>query len=292
MTFSAEDFARALETHDYQFHVGSIVRGTVVNYDSDGASVDVGGKSTAFLPIQEVSVRRIANLADVVEIGTEYDFMVIREQDADGQVLLSLRRLALKKLWEKLKTLEAESATLKVRVTGTNKGGLIVDVEGLRGFVPRSHLSQPVEELETLIGSTLTVGFLEVTPDSNKLVLSQRIAARTQAMTQLELGQLVEGTIVNLKPFGAFVQFNGVTGLLHINQISKNYVESLPSLLKVGQAIKAVIVTLDSQRNRISLSTKVLEKYPGEVLRDFETVMSDAENRAADVTRLLAESEM
>lgn len=290
MTFSAEDFARALEEqHDYKFQVGSVVRGTVVNFDSEGAAVDIGGKSSALLPTQEAAVKRVSSLTDILEIGAERDFLIIREQDADGQVLLSIRRLELKKLWEKLAVLQDESATLEVKVTGTNKGGVIVDVEGLRGFVPRSHLSQSVEDLETLVGSRLSVGFLEVNRSTNKLVLSQKIAARTQMMGQLELGQLVNGQVVNLKPFGAFVEFNGITGLLHINQISKNYVDSLPSLIRVGQSIKAIVVDLDSARNRISLSTKVLEKYPGEVLRDFDTVMADAENRASDVSRMLAE---
>ncbi|MBD0337220.1 MAG: S1 RNA-binding domain-containing protein [Cyanobacteria bacterium Co-bin13] len=292
MTFSADDFARALEEqHDYTFQVGSVVRGTVVNFDSEGAAVDIGGKSSALLPVQEVTLKRVSNLADVIDIGDERDFLIIRDQDADGQVLLSLRRLELKKLWEKLSVLQEESATLEVKVTGTNKGGVIVDVEGLRGFVPRSHLSQKVEDLETLVGSRLTVGFLEANSDTNKLVLSQRIAARTQVMTQLELGQLISGTVVNLKPFGAFIEFNGITGLLHINQISKNYVDSLSTILQLGQEIKAVVVDLDAARNRISLSTKVLEKYPGEMLKDFETVMAEAEARTQDVSRILAESE-
>ena len=291
MTFSAEDFAKALEAHDYQAQVGGVVRGTVVNTDSDGASVDIGGKSTAFLPIREAALRQMHTLDGYLEVGQEREFLVIRDQDADGQVLLSIRRLEAKQLWEKLQSLEAASGSLEAKVTGTNKGGVIVDVEGLRGFVPRSHLSRQ-EDLEALVGSTLTLGFLEVNPTAKKLVMSERLAARSRAMEQLELGQLIEGSVVSLKPFGAFVEFNGVTGLLHIKQISKNYVESLPALLKVGQMVKAVVIALDEERNRISLSTKVLEKYPGEYLKEPDTVIADAPNRIQDVSRLLAESEL
>ena len=291
MTFSAEDFAKALEAHDYQAQLGGVVRGTVVNIDSDGASVDIGGKSTAFLPIREAALRQMHTLDGYLEVGQEREFLVIRDQDADGQVLLSIRRLEAKQLWEKLQSLEAASGSLEAKVTGTNKGGVIVDVEGLRGFVPRSHLSRK-EDLEALVGSTLTLGFLEVNPTAKKLVMSERLAARSRAMEQLELGQLIEGSVVSLKPFGAFVEFNGVTGLLHIKQISKNYVESLPALLKVGQMVKAVVIALDEERNRISLSTKVLEKYPGEYLKEPDTVIADAPNRIQDVSRLLAESEL
>jgi small subunit ribosomal protein S1 len=291
LTFSAEDFAKALEAHDYDFQVGSTVRGTVIAIANDGATVDIGGKSAAFLPIREAAVRAVTSLEGILEMGGEYAFQVIRDQDADGQLLLSIRQLQLAQLWEKLGQMADQSAVLEVKVTGHNKGGVTVDVEGLRGFVPRSHLSTTYESLADCVGQRLTVGFLEVNPDTNKLVMSQRAAARSQVMGQLELGQLVEGTVASLKPFGAFIDFEGITGLLHIKQISKNYIESLATVLKVGQPIKAVVVALDSERNRISLSTRVLEKYPGEFLRDPEVVMADAENRIGDVSRVLAESE-
>jgi small subunit ribosomal protein S1 len=121
--------------------------------------------------------------------------------------------------------------------------------------------------------------------------MSARMAARSQMMSTLALGQLIDGTVASLKPFGAFVDFDGISGLLHIKQISKNYVESLPAVLQVGQSIKAVVVALDPERNRISLSTKVLEKYPGEVIKEPDAVFADAENRLADVSRMLNDSE-
>jgi small subunit ribosomal protein S1 len=291
LTFSADDFAKALEAHDFDFRVGSTVKGTVVDYDSDGATIDIGGKSAAFMPIREAAVKPVSDLADIFEPGVEYTFQVIRDQDADGQVLLSIRRLQLKQLWEKLAQMADDGAVVDTKVTGFNKGGVTVDVEGLRGFVPRSHLSRSYESLEDLVGQHLTVSFLDVNQANNKLVMSERIAARNEVMGRLELGQLVEGTVASLKPFGAFVEFDGITGLLHIKQISKNYVESLPGLLQQGQVVKAVVVALDSERNRISLSTKVLEKYPGEILKEAEAVFADAENRVQDVGKILAESD-
>ncbi|WP_017299684.1 S1 RNA-binding domain-containing protein [Nodosilinea nodulosa] len=291
MTFSAEDFAKALEAHDYDFQVGSTVRGTVISCANDGATVDIGGKSSAFLPIREAAVRAINSFEGVLEPGVEYSFQVIRDQDADGQVLLSIRKLQLKQLWDKLAQQAEASEVLEVKVTGYNKGGVTVDVEGLRGFVPRSHLGRTYENLEDAVGQRLTVGFLEVNPAANKLVMSARLAARSQVMSTLELGQLIDGTVASLKPFGAFIEFDGISGLLHIKQISKNYVESLPSVLKVGQPIKAVVVALDPERNRISLSTKVLEKYPGELIKESEAVFADAENRLGDISRMLGDSE-
>jgi len=291
LTFSAEDFAKALEAHDYDFQVGSTVRGTVISFAPDGATIDIGGKSSAFLPIREAAVRAISSLEGVLEPDVEYSFQVIRDQDADGQVLLSIRKLQLKRLWDKLAEQAEAGAVQEVKVTGYNKGGVTVDVEGLRGFVPRSHLGRTYENLEDAVGQRLTVGFLEVNPAANKLVMSARMAARSQVMGTLALGQLIEGTVASLKPFGAFIDFDGISGLLHIKQISKNYVESLPTVLKVGQPIKAVIVALDPERNRISLSTKVLEKYPGELLKESEAMFADAENRLGDISRMLGDSE-
>lgn len=291
MTFSTEDFARALADHDYTFQTGSTVRGTVIGHGSEGAMIEIGGKSDAFLPLKEASLERIESLEETLPLGEEFEFLIIRDQDKEGRVVLSLRRLMVQRVWERLTEKEANKDIMDVKVMGTNKGGVIVDVEGLRGFVPRSHLNQS-DDLESLVGATLSVGFLEVNPDDNKLVLSQRIASRSQAMSTLEIGQLISGKIASLKPYGAFVNFEGVTGLLHINQISKNYVDSLPNLLQVGQDIQAIVVSLDESRGRISLSTKVLEKYPGEVLKEFDTVMADAENRLQNVGKLLAESEL
>ncbi|NEQ43117.1 MAG: S1 RNA-binding domain-containing protein [Leptolyngbya sp. SIOISBB] len=291
MTFSTEDFARALADHDYTFQSGSTVKGTVIGHGSEGAMVEIGGKSDAFLPLKEASLERVENLEETLPLGEEFEFLIIRDQDQEGRVVLSLRRLMVQQVWERLLQKEANKDILDVKVTGTNKGGVIVDVEGLRGFVPRSHLSQSAD-LDALVDTTLSVGFLEVNQEANKLVLSQRIAARSQAMSTLEVGQLVHGNVASLKPYGAFVSFDGVTGLLHINQISQNYVDSLSNLLKAGQDIKAIIVSLDEQRGRISLSTKVLEKYPGEVLKEFDTVMSDVDSRLQNVGKMLASNEL
>ena len=291
MTFSTEDFARALADHDYTFQTGSTVKGTVIGHASEGAMIEIGGKSDAFLPLKEASLERVDNLEETLPVGEEFEFIIIRDQDMEGRVVLSLRRLMVQRVWERLIEREANKDILDVEVTGVNKGGDNVDEEGVRGCVPRSHLSES-DDLESQVGNTLSVGFLEVNQDNNKLVMSQRLAARSQAMATLGVGQLVSGKVASLKPYGAFVKFDGVTGLLHINQISQNYVDSLSKLLREGQAIKAIIVSLDESRGRISLSTKVLEKYPGEVLKEFDTVMEDIDNRLQNVGKLLADSEL
>ncbi len=279
MTFSTDEFARALAQHDYAFQTGQTVRGKVFQHTSDGAYVDVGGKSAAFLPLAEASLKTVTNLAEFLPLQEERDFLVIRDQDENGQVTLSLRRLEIKLLWEQLAEMQENQQTLQVRVTGVNKGGVTVNVRGLRGFIPRSHL--PVgEDLEALKGQTLAASFLEVDPERNKLVLSNRLAHRSTRMAELEIGQLVTGKITGIKPFGAFVDLEGTTALLHVREISQNFVASLPDLFQVGEVIQAVVIDIDQGKGRISLSTKVLENRAGEMLEDRQKVMAEAEDRA------------
>jgi small subunit ribosomal protein S1 len=278
-SFSMDDFAKALEEHDYEFKKGQVVRGKVHNYENDGAYVDIGGKSLAYIPIDEVSLQSSGNWSDVLPLHEDLDFLIIQEQDADGQVTLSRRQLEVKRLWDDLADLQENNKSVQVRVSGVNKGGVTVDLRGLRGFIPRSHLSER-NDLESLIGQNLTVTFIEADPERNKLVLSQRDASRSASFSQLELGQLVEGKIVSVKPFGVFVDFEGSTGLLHIKQVSQSFIESLPGVFQIGQLIKAMIIDLDEGKGRISLSTRVLENYPGEMLEKMTEVMDSAEARA------------
>lgn len=278
MSFSSDDFAKALEQHNYEFQTGQLVRGKAYSYESDGAFVDIGGKSAAFLPTEEASLRRVTDLSQIVPLGEERQFLIIREQDADGQVTLSLRQLELRQLWVKFAEMQENNETVQVRVSGVNKGGVTVDARGLRGFIPRSHLLER-DNLEGLIGKAFTASFIEVNSTTKKLVMSQRLATQAASLSQVAIGQLVNGKVSGIKPFGIFVDFDGATGLLHINQISKNYVASLNELFQVGQPIRALVTDVDEIKRRISLSTKVLENYPGEIVENMAAVMSEAEER-------------
>ena len=277
-SFSMDDFARALEKYDYEFAKGQLVKGTVVQYDSDGAYIDIGGKSPGFLPQREAALEMVDNLADVIPLNEEFEFIVIQEQNAEGQVTLSRRQIQIQAAWENITEIAESGKSTQMRVTGINKGGVIGEVEGLRGFIPRSHLQQR-DNLESLVGQLLTATFLEVNPEQRKLVLSQRDAMKAAAMTKLTEGAVVSGTVANLKPYGAFIDLGGVTGLLHIKEVSGTHIESLNNVFKPGQEIKVLIAQVDEYKNRLSLSTKIFEEYPGELLEKFDEVMATAQER-------------
>jgi small subunit ribosomal protein S1 len=125
----------------------------------------------------------------------------------------------------------------------------------------------------------LTANFLQVDRENNKLVLSQRQLAKAAAMRHLIVGALVEGSVVKIQPYGVFVDCQGVTGLLHIKQVSNAHVDALTTLFKVGQKIKVVVAEIDEYKNRISFSTKILEAYPGEIIEKIDEVMENADER-------------
>jgi len=277
-SFSREDFAKALMNYDYEFEKGQTVKGIVSQHTSEGAYVDIGGKSSALVPLREADIESDINLADCLPLQAEMEFLIISEQNADGQVTLSRRQLLLEKAWENVTAISEKGQSVQIRITGINKGGVTGDVEGLRGFIPRSHLVEK-EDLDSLVGQLLHANFIQVDQENNKLVLSQRQLVQAAAMAQLVVGSLQEGKIVKIQPYGVFVDCKGVTGLLHIKQISGAHIDSIATLFKVGQPIKVVVTDIDEYKNRVSLSTKVLESYPGEILEQISTVMENAEER-------------
>ncbi len=278
MTFSVDDFARALESQDFNFEIGHKVTGNPFSLTKEGIYVDIGGKAAAFLPLKEISLSADQDPTDQIPLERSREFLIIKGQDADGQVVLSVRQLEIKALWQQLQGLEAHE-TIQVRVTGTNKGGVTADYKGIRGFIPRSHLIDR-ENLDALVGQKLDVSFLEVDPDRKKLVLSQRLATQSSRVQAFEVNDLVTGIVRDLKPFGVFIDLDGITGLLHIQQVSNKYISSLDQVFKRGDTVKSVVIDIDPQRGRISLSTKVLENRPGEMLDSLASVMEDAEARA------------
>ncbi len=280
ISFSMDDFTKALDQYDYKCEKGQVIRGKVIQHTDEGAYVDIGGKSAAFVPINEVDLHSRPNLTEILPIDEEREFLVISEQNAEGQVKLSRRQLQLKEAWENVAEIAEMGHSVQMRVTRTNKGGVVGEVEGLQGFIPRSHLMEK-EDLNSLVGQLLTATFLEVNQNANKLVLSQRRAITAARMDKLEAGQLVSGKVSRIQPYGVFVDFEGVSGLLHITQVSGSRVDDLNHLFKYNQDVKVMILSIDEYKNRIALSTKILENYPGEITEKFDEVMNTADARVA-----------
>ena len=288
--FDEEAFLAALDENEPVGTTGEVVSGTVVSVESDGVYVDIGGKAPGFMPKKEAGLGVITNLKERFPRGLQLDVLVTREQNADGMVTISARALALRQSWEKLRQLEKEGKVVQVQINGFNRGGVTCDLEGLRGFIPRSQL-QDGENHEALVGKSLGVTFLEVNPETRKLVLSERKAATAARFAELEVGQLVEGQVAALKPFGFFIDLGGVSGLLHHSSITGGALRDLREAFEPGERIKALITELDPGRGRIALNTALLEGQPGELLIAKATVMAEASDRANRAKSLLRQRE-
>ena len=288
--FDADAFLAALDEQEFVGTTGEVATGTVVGLESDGVYVDIGGKAPGFMPKKECGLGVITNLKERFPRGTSVEVLVTREQNADGMVTVSARALALRQSWEKVRALEKEGKVVQVKVNGFNRGGVTCDLEGLRGFIPRSQL-QDGENHEALVGKTLGVTFLEVNADTRKLVLSEKKAATAALFQNLEVGQLVEGQVAAVKPYGLFIDLGGISGLLHQSAITGGQLRDLREVFGQGDRVKALITELDPGRGRIALNTALLEGPPGELLIDRDKVMAEAVDRANRARSVLRQKE-
>jgi len=179
---------------------------------------------------------------------------------------------------------------INVLINGFNRGGLTCDVDGLRGFIPRSQLEDG-QDYQSFVGKTLKVAFLEVNPESRKLVLSEKKASLVSKLTGLKVGQLIEGEVLAVKPYGFFIDLGGASGLLHQSSLTNGSIRSLREVFREGEIIKALVSEIDLEKGRIGLNTALLENSAGELIIDKQKVMQEATERALKTKALFDKKE-
>ena len=288
--FDEEAFLAALDENAPVGTTGEVIKGTVIGIESDGVYVDIGGKAPGYMPKSEAGLGVVTNFRERFPKGLEVEVLVTREQNADGIVTISCRALELRKSWDRVKELEKQGKVVQVIVNGFNRGGVTCDLEGLRGFIPRSQL-QNGENHQELVGKTLGVAFIEVNSETRKLVLSEKRAAVAERFQDLEVGQLVEGQVASVKPYGLFIDLGGISGLLHQSAITNGSLRSIREVFDQGDRVSALITELDPGRGRIGLNTALLEGPPGELLIERDKVMAEAADRASRAQNTLKQQE-
>ncbi|CAM6042644.1 unnamed protein product [Sphagnum compactum] len=290
VSFTYEEFSDALSKYDFSFEVGDLVKGIVFKVDYNGALIDIGAKAPAHLPLQEACIFKLKSLEEVgLMPGIEEEFLILREDDDNGRMILSLRKLQYDLSWERCRQLQSDDVVIRGKVVLANKGGLVVQVEGLRGFVPFSQISAR-QDPEELVDKELPLKFLEVDEEQTRLVLSNR-KALAESQSVFGIGSVVLGTVQTVKPYGAFIDMGGVSGLLHISQISHDRLTTVESVLAPGDKLKVMILSQDKDRGRISLSTKKLEPTPGDMLRNPALVYEKADEMAKTFRQRVAQAE-
>ena len=258
---------QGLESYGVVGDIGrhDIVTGTVVKIDNDEVLVDIGGKSEGIIPIRELSFTKNVDPEEIVKVGDEIRVMVIKEENNEGNVLLSKKRVDQVEAVEKLEALYNEGAVIEAPVVDVVKGGVIVDI-GTRGFVPASRLDiKYIEDIKSFVGQTLKFKIIKFEPEARKIVLSRREileeeekARKEQVWASIEEGQTRKGTVRRLAAFGAFVDLGGVDGLLHVSEMGWGRVKNPGDVVKVGQEIEVYILAIDREKGKISLGLKQL----------------------------------
>jgi small subunit ribosomal protein S1 len=263
------------------FNEGDVVTGTVVRVDKDEILVDIGYKSEGVIPISELSIRRSVNPDDEVEIGQEIDALVLQKEDAEGRLILSKKRARFEKAWQRIEGAAESGEPVEGKVIEVVKGGLIIDL-GVRGFLPASLVDiRRVQDLEEYRDQTLLCKVIELNRSRNNVVLSRRAVleeerkeARQQILDRLSPGVEVEGQISNIVDFGAFVDLDGIDGLIHISELSWSHVNHPSEVLEIGQKVRVKVLDVDRDRQRISLGLKQTQTDPWQRVID-ETQQGD-----------------
>ena len=225
---------------------------------------------------------------DVFAIGDSVEFVITSREDENGQLMLSRRRILYQEAWDHVAQLYADDATCGAEVSAVNRGGAMCTVEGLRAFLPGSHFLPGATPSEEFIGKKLELKFLDVDKDSSRLVVSHRKAVVDSQINELSVGSVLRGIVTAVKPYGAFVDIGGMSGLLHISQISCDHISNVEAVIPVGTQIKCMVISQDKGKGRVALSTKTLEQEPGDMIKNPSAVFDNAEETAAKYQERIA----
>jgi small subunit ribosomal protein S1 len=251
------------------FGEGDIVTGKVVRIDKDEVLVDIGYKSEGVIPVSELSIRKSVNTSEEVALGEEIDALVMQKEDADGRLILSKKRARFEKAWKRIEDAHESGVPVAGTVIEVVKGGLILDL-GVRGFLPASLVDiRRVQDLSEYVGQELNCRVIEMNRNRNNVVLSRRAVleeerkeVRQQIIDELNVGDIVTGTISNIVDFGAFVDLDGIDGLIHISELSWTHINHPSEVLQVNQEVKVKVLDIDRDRQRISLGLKQTQEDP------------------------------
>ncbi len=269
MSESMKDYEKELEASFKKIEEGDILTGTVISVDENQVVLDLKYYAEGIIPAADYSREPGFNLKESVQIGDEVSATVVRTDDGHGNILLSKVEANDVLSWEKLKELKASGEVLDVVIKGAVKGGVIAYVEDVRGFIPASKLSLSyVEDTNEYLNKHIQVQVFDVDKANNRLILSAREILRKKAeeerknrISNLQVGLVTEGTVETLQPYGAFVDLgNGLSGLVHVSQISTKRIAKPSEVLSVGDKVKVKVTAVKD--GKISLSMKAMEDAP------------------------------
>ncbi len=272
------------------FEEGEVVTGNVVRIDKDEVLVDIGYKSEGVIPANELSIRKSVDPHDEVEMGEEVDALVLTKEDQDGRLIMSKKRARFEKAWRRIEAAAESGEAVEGTVIEVVKGGLIIDL-GVRGFLPASLVDiRRVPNLDEYMSTKIETKVIELNRSRNNVVLSRRAVleeerkeVRQQILDRLQPGLVVEGQISNIVDFGAFVDLDGIDGLIHISELSWSHVNHPSEILNIGDTVQVKVLDIDRDRQRISLGLKQTQEDPWQRIVDTYNVNDELEGKVTKV---------
>lgn len=264
---SMDDYKDELEASFHKIYVGDMLTGTVIDVTEEQVVLDLKSYAEGVIPKENMSDDPDFNMKEAIHVGDEISATVVKRDDGQGNLLLSRKEANSILAWDKLENLMQERTIVPVKVQQAVNGGVVAYLEGIRGFIPASRLDADyVENLQEWEGKTVEVTVITANREEKRLVLSGREAAREKKeeakrkkIAKCQVGAVMEGKVESLQTYGAFVELeNGLTGLLHISQISEKRLRHPKEVLKVGQDVRVRI--LSTENHKISLSMKEMEQ--------------------------------
>ena len=284
---SMDDYANELEASFRKINEGDILTGTVIGVSETEITLDLGYYTDGIIRLEDASDDPSFSLKDSIKPGDKISATVIRTDDGRGHILLSMKAAADVLAWDRLKELKDTQGNVDVKISGVTKGGAVAYLEGIRGFIPASKLALGYieeDDLPNWLGKSLTVRVITAEEDGKRLVMSAKEILREKEaeerrtrISNVEPGLVTEGTVETIKPYGAFVNLgNGLSGLLHISQISQQRIKHPSAVLKEGQTVKVKIIA--NKDGKLSLSMKALEDVAAEAVEEetFDLPQSEA----------------
>ncbi len=272
------------------FEEGEVVTGRVVRIDKDEVLVDIGYKSEGVIPSGELSIRKSVDPREEVALGEEVDAIVLTKEDQDGRLIMSKKRARFEKAWRRIEAAAESGQPVEGNVIEVVKGGLIIDL-GVRGFLPASLVDiRRVPNLDEYMGTKIETKVIELNRSRNNVVLSRRAVleeerkeVRQQILDRLQPGLVVEGQISNIVDFGAFVDLDGIDGLIHISELSWSHVNHPSEILNIGDTVQVKVLDIDRDRQRISLGLKQTQEDPWQRIVDTYNVNDELEGTVTKV---------
>ena len=286
------DYDEAITASLKPIHEGDILTGTIIGVSEEELTVDLGIYTDGVIRLEDASDDPDFTFRDM-EVGQEISATVIRRDNAQGRIQLSLKAAASVLGWERLQQLQKGQSNIKVKVSEAVKSGVTAYVEGIRGFIPASKLSlNYVENLDEWVGREIEVRVVTADPEEKRLILSAKEILREKEaeerktrVSNVQVGLVTEGTVESLMPYGAFVNLgNGLSGLVHISQISQQRIKHPGSVLKEGQKVKVKVIGVND--GKISLSMKALEDVTAKEIEEETFEMPETEEATTSLGSL------